>query len=679
MNNLKLFLFTIFLIFIFSFPVHAAVKPLEPLYSRVIIKLDVPDIEQLTANSTEYKGISPGEKFPPAGFEADEALRKAIETSTDELLFKLNGKGFTVIREYQTVPFVALSVSNTALEFLKSEKSVLGIFQDRGHPVLSSPVIKKLPVGNVKSAGNTVTDPGISVPALNNTVNIIGASNTWSMGWTGAGWYVAVLDSGILRTHEFFAGKDIVEHCFSGFGDCPNGQVEMDGVGSAAHHPDTYIGYDHGTVTTGIAVGDNGSLSGVAKGADIIAVQVTSRLDEDCYPGWSGYQPCVMDYDSDVLAGLEYVYGLRTIYPIASVNISLGDTELHSSPCDTDIRFAAITNLRTVGIATVIATGNEKYCSGINAPACITPAIAVGASTDGDQEWHDSNMGSNWHTSMQTLFAPGKQVNSSSGPTNSSYTGTTMSGTSLAAPHVAGAWALARDAWASAPVNDLLAAFQATGFPIAPIGCGTSDTLPRIQVDEAIMYVRGIIIKVPVDSKIYEFPWEILIDWDPRAILGNVRIEIISPESELKCAKSTSMLIEESYPADGSPYTWRIPKCFYPGQYNIKITSEQGVVGDSGTFTLGRINVNYPLEGEQFNPGDLMDTKWTSEGLKYGKLDIYLKDSKNNIISYTIAREVPFDLGKFTWTIPASIQHGQYVVEIVLDEIISRSGVITIL
>lgn len=675
MNRIKILIILLALIFVFH-PLAAAQSGPSETYSRVIVKLDVPNLETLTANSTKYKGISPGESFPAKGHEADEALRKAIEKSADELLFKLNGKGYTLTRVYDFLPCIAVRVSREALDFLERDKGVLAILEDKGHPVLTySGPIKEIPGSIIKAAG-PIDSPGISMPMLDFTVDLIGASDTWNMGWTGAGWYVAVLDSGIYPAHDFFAGKDIVEHCFSGFGDCPNGQNEMDGPGSAAHHPITYVGWDHGTSTTGVAVGNNGTLSGVAKDSDIIAVQVTSRLDQDCYPSWPGYQPCVMDYDSDVLAGLDYVYGLRTNYPIASVNISLGDQVQHTSACDTDIRFTAISNLRAVGIATAIASGNEKYCNGINAPACITPAIAVGASDDDDDEWHENNMGTNWHATMLSLFAPGHRVNTSEGGAPNAYTGNSLSGTSLAAPHVAGAWALAKQSWSAAPVDDLLTAFQDTGHPISPIGCNTSETIPRIQIDDAILSFRSIVFRLPLLRHVLDIFNELVIDWEPRAMRGDIKIEIQSANKIIDCSKSEIMVIEEKYPVDKPPYSWRIPKCFWSGQYRI-IISQGSENWLSDSFTVGGLNISEPQEGQQYQTGHTLKIRWSTDGLAYGTLDMFLKSTDGKYV-YTIAQGLSYDLNLYDWDIPGPVQPNEYVVEIVLDQIVRRSGAITV-
>ena len=85
-------------------------------------------------------------------------------------------------------------------------------------------------------------------------------------------------------------------------------------------------------------------------------MKIFSRFNaSDC-----GGSPCVSAWDSDILAGLNYVYWLRGSYHIASVNMSLGGGS-YSSFCDsiTTAVKNAIDLLRGAGIATAIATGNN--------------------------------------------------------------------------------------------------------------------------------------------------------------------------------------------------------------------------------------------------------------------------------------------------------------------------------
>ncbi len=444
---------------------------------RVIVWLDVDGIKDLTAASNGFSVVAPGRSFPQSGKDADRRLKAAIDGVADGVVNALKGTAFRVSSRFSTLPLIAMEVSADALATLETLPRVVNCVPDR--PVkLIQPIEGRVPAGK---SGKTVSGRGaadLSKPFLNNTTGIIGAEDAWAMGYTGSGWYVAVLDTGIRSSHAFFAGKTIVEKCYSANNDCPDGTDEDEGSGAAAHYASSYQGYDHGTHVTGIAVGNNGTLFGVAKDADIIAVQVFSRFPAtrpEC-----GGSPCVMSYDSDSLKGLEYVYGLRSTYSIASVNMSLGGGA-YSDFCDDEDadRKTAIDNLRAVGIATVIATGNEYLCGQVSSPACVSTCISVGASNDSDVQASFSN----WHPVMQRFFAPGVSINSSTGVSDTSYA--SWGGTSMATPHVAGAWAILRQADPAASVTDIYDDLTATGTLITTT-CAGGGSVPRINIDRAI-------------------------------------------------------------------------------------------------------------------------------------------------------------------------------------------------
>jgi subtilisin family serine protease len=445
---------------------------------NVIVRLDVPRIWELIAASSRFGTGDTRETVKQERVAADEALKEAIELTAWRVISDLYGTEFKTTNIYSSIPFLALKVTPQALNLLYNSSDILGI--EENVPIKLDDPIEDSEVGNDDSSASGTTPDR---PFLLYTTQLIGARNAWEWGLTGKGWYVAILDTGIRKTHEFFKGKSIIEACFalgrdgtSGSGDCPNGYSTMIGSGSAAHHPSNYSGFDHGTHVSGIAAGDTALLYGVAPSAGIISVQVFSRFTpSDC--GTSS--PCVLSWTSDQLAGLDYIYSIRGSYPIAAVNMSIGAGG-YSSFCDSDSRKMVIDNLRAAGIATVIATGNDSYCGYVSAPSCISSAVSVGSSTDSDAESYFNN----WSPTLQRLFAPGSQIYSSTGTSDSSYA--SWSGTSMATPHVTGAWAILKQAVPNGSVTDLLSWLRVAGISVKSICDSYTQAIPRIQVDRSL-------------------------------------------------------------------------------------------------------------------------------------------------------------------------------------------------
>jgi subtilisin family serine protease len=382
--------------------------------------------------------------------------RQNIAAAAAELLSRLPTASHRVLHEYQTAPYLALEVNSEALGALDS---------------LNSNVARVIPDTIIR-------------PSLADSVPLIQGDQAWAAGYDGTGTAIAVLDTGVDSTHPFLAGKVVAEACYSstvaGTSEtfCPNGLDIQIGPGAAAPCPlsDCF----HGTHVAGIAAGNGAAagqpFSGVAKGAHLIAIQVFSRITDPASCG--GVAPCVGGFTSDVIAGLERVYALAQQYNVASVNLSLG-SDLFAAPCDNEPYKPIIDNLRSVGIATVAASGNGYTGSAIMSPACISSAVSVGSTTKNDDVSWFSNI-----APFLSLLAPGDGIESSIlGGTYAAE-----SGTSMATPHVAGAWAVAKQALPTASVTTLLDAFQQTGKPISDtrlfFGLGT--VVPRINLFEAL-------------------------------------------------------------------------------------------------------------------------------------------------------------------------------------------------
>ena len=206
----------------------------------------------------------------------------------------------------------------------------------------------------------------------------------------GAGVTAYVVDTGVRYTHEEFGGR--AHFGFDAFG----------GDGSD--------GYGHGTHVAGTLAGET---YGLAKEAEIVSVRV---LDET----GSGTI-------EEVVAGVDFVAG--DVHGPAVANMSLGGGA-------NDALDEAVRNAIDAGVVFAVAAGNDYgRDAGLTSPARVEEAITVGASDEDDARSYFSNVGS-----VVDLFAPGTAITSA---WNSSDTASdTISGTSMATPHVAGAAAL---------------------------------------------------------------------------------------------------------------------------------------------------------------------------------------------------------------------------------------------
>ncbi|MFN8491542.1 MAG: S8 family serine peptidase [Caldilineaceae bacterium] len=385
-----------------------------------------------------------------AGEAAIAAQRSAIAQTRQTLLDSLASQKAMVYATYTSIPYVALTVDADALRALQKSPLVTSIQEDR---------LLKLTLDS--------STPVINAPAM------------WAAGYDGTGQAVAILDTGVDATHPFLGGRVVAEACFSNAGGngggislCPNGTPTQTGSGAANANTAQclYNGSQlcaHGTHVAGIAAGRGTAFSGVARNAKIIAIQIFTRFNGG-----------VGAYTSDIDKGLDYIRtNLMSSYSIAAVNMSLGDSTAYTdqTTCDNNNAStkAVIDNLRSNNIATVIAAGNNGWTNGVTGPGCISSAIAVGATTDSDQVASFSNM-----QAMVDLLAPGVSINSSvpgGGFAN-------WNGTSMATPHVVGAWAILKQIQPTATVAQILATLTQTGVNVTDQRAGGTVTKPRIRL-----------------------------------------------------------------------------------------------------------------------------------------------------------------------------------------------------
>ncbi|MEV0346493.1 S8 family serine peptidase [Nonomuraea sp. NPDC050680] len=333
---------------------------------------------------------------------------------------------------------------------------------------------------------------------LDVSTKVIGSDRANAAGWTGKGATVAILDTGIDEDHPFFAGRITDEACFSSTNPsveavslCPNGQPSQTGLGAAnAKTPLCIVNgvnqCRHGSHVAGIAAGAmvrGAPSNGVAPAAAILPIQVFTRINSATACGAAGAPatPCFLSYTSDQKLALEYVAKAAKARHIAAVNMSLGGGRMYTEPCDSDPRAgthkAQFDALRALGVAPVVAAGNSGN-DGVASPACVSSAIAVGATDDSDQIASFSNRGA-----MLDVFAPGVRINSSV----PGGTFAELSGTSMAAPHVTGGFAVMKQAFPGLSVAQVVAKLQNTGMDISYSSEFTVVNTERINLASAIL------------------------------------------------------------------------------------------------------------------------------------------------------------------------------------------------
>ena len=294
-------------------------------------------------------------------------------------------------------------------------------------------------------------------PTLTQSLPLIGQPAVETLGHTGAGTTVAVLDTGVDYTH-------------AAFGACSApGEDGCSVVYAQDFPPDDGLpdAHGHGTNVAGITLG-------VAPGAEIAAL--------DVFDGGGAS-------DSDILAAVNWSIANQATYNIVAMNMSLGGG-LTGSECPDSPYTSAFDQARQSGILPVIASGNDAQPTQMSSPACVPGAVRVGAVYDSDVNpvgqpivWSnctDSSTAADQvtcfsnATSFLTLLAPGARIMAA---------GISMGGTSQAAPHVSGAVAVLKGIDGTLSSDNVVAAMTSSGVTVNDARNGMS--FPRLNLQSA--------------------------------------------------------------------------------------------------------------------------------------------------------------------------------------------------
>lgn len=397
--------------------------------------------------------------------------KMAVASAINEVKPSLVAAEIESFRTFSTLPFLTATITQEQLFALIADDAVQSIHlvqRERRDPGIAA----------------STTEGFFDTAQGENALLSIDVARAWADGYEGAGYAIAVIDGGFNTDHPTLAGRVVGAARFCSDFDtttinqCPSMQTPQIGVNAASNCPAGSERCDHGTHVASLAMGNDGVNFGVARAANLVPIDVFSEVTDVEACGSS--DPCELTDSEAVLRALNYVNENVDALNIAAVNISVGGT-LRDGFCDDDPRKPVIDMLRQKGVAVVISAGNNFATGQITAPACISSALAVGATNDGTSVASFSNF-----ASTLDFMAPGVSVRGALG--SSSGFGF-RTGTSMAAPQVAGAWAVLRSAFPTGEFDTMEAALKTSGVGVTRESSGIR--VSKIRVARAIDLMNG--------------------------------------------------------------------------------------------------------------------------------------------------------------------------------------------
>ncbi|MFJ6573289.1 S8 family peptidase [Streptomyces sp. NPDC091292] len=397
---------------------------------------------------------------------------------------------------------------------------------------------------------------GIRTASLDRSVRQIGADKAWAAGYDGTGVTIAVLDTGVDKTHDDLKTQVVGEKNFSA-------------------SPDTADRVGHGTHVASIAAGtgakSGGTYKGVAPGAKVISGKV---LDDEGFGD-----------DSGIIAGMEWAAAEGADV----INLSLGGPD---SP-GVDPLEATVDRLSAEkGVLFAVAAGNEgEYGeSTVGSPGSADAALTVGAVDKDDKLAPFSSVGPRVGdgavkpdvtapgVAITAAAAPGSEIDTRPSTPHPAPGYLQIDGTSMATPHVAGAAAILKQrhpGWKSAELKGALTASAKGGdYTAHQQGSG------RVQVDKALAQS---VIADPVSLNFGMAQWPHTDDRPVTRKLGYRNLGTADVTLDL----SVSTVDAAGKPAPAGFFTLGATKLTVPagGRAEVDLTADTSIGDTDGTFS----------------------------------------------------------------------------------------------